>query len=218
MAAWGEDCSLVGWRWGIPKIVSWGKWGVPSPPILSSPAAASPPQPHPVGSHRAGASAYSHTEQEGGGLRGQEGHRMKRTASNMTHGFLIHSSGEAGHHFGENKHVQPRGFPGGPVVRIPPCSAGDTTSLIPGLGRSYLLQGNYACATTSESALCSPWATVAEPTCSNFGSPWTLEPVLHNERSPQWEARLPQLHSTPALRNYKKPACSNKHPAQPKRN
>ena len=121
---------------------SWGNWGVPSPPILSSPAAASPPQPHPVGSHRAGASANSHTEQEGGGLRGQEGHRMKRTASNTTHGFLRHSSGEAGHHSGENKHVQPRGFPGGPVVRIPPCNAGDTTSLIPGQGRSYLQQGN----------------------------------------------------------------------------
>ena len=57
---------------------------------------------------------------------------MKRTASNMTHGFFIHSSGEAGHHCGENKNVQPRGFPGGPVVKILPCNAGDTTSLIPG--------------------------------------------------------------------------------------
>ena len=28
--------------------------------------------------------------------------------------------------------VQPQGFPGGPVVKILPCNAGDTTSLIPG--------------------------------------------------------------------------------------
>ena len=31
-------------------------------------------------------------------------------------------------------------FPGGPVVKNPPCNAGDTGS-ISGLGRSYMLQG-----------------------------------------------------------------------------
>ena len=34
-------------------------------------------------------------------------------------------------------------FPGGPVVKNPPASAGDTGS-IPGLGRSHVPRGNYA--------------------------------------------------------------------------
>ena len=33
------------------------------------------------------------------------------------------------------------GFPGGPVVKNPPCNAGDTGS-IPVPGRSHMLQGN----------------------------------------------------------------------------
>ena len=33
------------------------------------------------------------------------------------------------------------GFPGGPVVKNPPCNAGDTSS-IPGLGRSHMPQSN----------------------------------------------------------------------------
>ena len=36
-----------------------------------------------------------------------------------------------------------QGFPGGPVVRNPHCSAGHTSS-ISGLGRSHMLQGNQA--------------------------------------------------------------------------
>ena len=37
-----------------------------------------------------------------------------------------------------------RNFPGGPVVKNPPASAGATGS-IPDLGRSYMLWSNYAC-------------------------------------------------------------------------
>ena len=35
-------------------------------------------------------------------------------------------------------------FPGGPVVKNPPANARDTGS-IPGLGRSHMLWGNWAC-------------------------------------------------------------------------
>ena len=37
-----------------------------------------------------------------------------------------------------------KGFPGGPVVKNPPCNAGDT-SLIPGPGRSHMPWNNKAC-------------------------------------------------------------------------
>ena len=36
-----------------------------------------------------------------------------------------------------------KGFPGGPVVKNPPCNAGDTSS-IPGLGRSHVTRSNEA--------------------------------------------------------------------------
>ena len=44
-----------------------------------------------------------------------------------------------------------RDFPGGPVVRNLPASAGDM-ALIPGLGRSHMLQGNKACAPQLENS------------------------------------------------------------------
>ena len=72
------------------------------------------------------------------------------------------------------------GFPGGPVVKNPPCNVGDTSS-IPGLGRSHLLWG-----IATELALWSPWATTTEPTCS-YWSLRALEPVLRNRRSPSNE-------------------------------
>ena len=37
--------------------------------------------------------------------------------------------------------ITSKGFPGGPVVKNPPANAGDM-GLIPGPGRSHMLQGN----------------------------------------------------------------------------
>ena len=54
-------------------------------------------------------------------------------------------------------------FPSGPVVKNLPANTGDTGS-IPGPGRSYMLQGNWACA-------------------PQLLSPRTLESVLLNKRS-----------------------------------
>ena len=65
------------------------------------------------------------------------------------------------------------GFPGGPVVKSPPCNVGDT-GLIHGPGRSHMLWGNYW----------SPCATTTEPMCCNYWSPHTTEPkpALPNKR------------------------------------
>ena len=63
-------------------------------------------------------------------------------------------------------------FPGGPVVKNLSANAGDT-GLIPGLGRSHLLQGNKACA-----------PQLLKPEC--------LEPVFCNKRSHHKEK--PALH------------------------
>ena len=52
------------------------------------------------------------------------------------------------------------------------------------------------------------WACALEPTSHNYWAhapqllkPARLEPVLRNERPPQWEARAPQRRAAPARRN-----------------
>ena len=71
-------------------------------------------------------------------------------------------------------------FPGGTTDRNPPASARSVGS-IPGPGKSTYhraikpLYHNY-------------WAHTLEPATHNY---WSLESVLHNEKPPQWEARLP---------------------------
>ena len=70
------------------------------------------------------------------------------------------------------------------------------------------------------------WALVWEdPTCRGATRPvrhnyWAcaLEPVLHNEKPPQWEARTPQWKVAPTRHNKRELARSNEDPAQPKIN
>ena len=66
-------------------------------------------------------------------------------------------------------------FPGGAVVKNPPANAGDTGS-IPGLGRSHMLQSNWARAPQ----LLSLRSRAREP---QLLKPTCLEPVLRNKRS-----------------------------------
>ena len=60
------------------------------------------------------------------------------------------------------------GFPGGAVVKNPPANVGNTGSS-PGLGRSHMLQSNWAHAPQ----LLSLWATTTEPVCHNYWNPHT---------------------------------------------
>ena len=61
--------------------------------------------------------------------------------------------------------MKSKGFPGDPVVKNPPCSAGDAGS-IPGQWRLDMLLGNKTCAPQLLSPMPqSPWATAAEPLC-----------------------------------------------------
>ena len=95
------------------------------------------------------------------------------------------------------------GFPGGPV-KNPPCSAGDTGS-IPGPGRFYMPRGNWAHAPQ----LLSPLQQLLKPTRRML--------MRHNKRShPSEKPTHHNESAAPALRNYRKPAHSNKDPAQPK--
>ena len=66
-------------------------------------------------------------------------------------------------------------FPGGAVVKNPPANAGDTGS-IPGLGRSHMLQSNWARAPQ----LLSLRSRAREP---QLLKPACLEPVLRSKRS-----------------------------------
>ena len=101
-AAWGEDPNQHaltpsgGGGGGNPKGSQLRELG--AFPLLPS----SPPLRHTQQEVWAGARAASHTEQEGGD-QGEGGAETERTASHKTHGFCTHSSGETGHHFGENK-------------------------------------------------------------------------------------------------------------------
>ena len=72
-----------------------------------------------------------------------------------------------------------RGFPDGSVVKNSPANAVDT-GVIPGLGRSPMLQNNYLRTATTDPVLQNP-GTVA-PSCCTYCSPSTLEPVLHKKR------------------------------------
>ena len=79
-------------------------------------------------------------------------------------------------------------FPRGAVVRNPPVKAGDTGSS-PG-------QEDPTCCGATRPVRHNYWARepqLLKPTC--------LEPVLHNERPPQWEARAPQRRAAPARHN-----------------
>ena len=81
-------------------------------------------------------------------------------------------------------------FPDGPVVKNPPCNAGDTGS-IPGPGRSHMPQGN-------EASDCS------------YQRPSALQPRLCNQRS--------HCSEKPGHHHQRNPADSGEDPAQPKIN
>ena len=70
------------------------------------------------------------------------------------------------------------GFPGGPVVRNLLCNASKDTGSIPSPERSHMLRGNWACVPQLMSL-----RAATEPTCHNYWSPCTLEPVLCNKRN-----------------------------------
>ena len=53
------------------------------------------------------------------------------------------------------------------------------------------------CTTAIEPVLWSWRTTTTEPTRHNYWSLCILEPVLHDEKPPQWEAQVPQLESSP---------------------
>ena len=93
------------------------------------------------------------------------------------------------------------GFPGGTMVKNPPANAGDM-GLIPGLGRSHMLQSNWTHAPqllslrsrAHEPQLLSPRATTTEARTPRAHAPQQEKPL-------QWEAHAPQRRVAPAHRN-----------------
>ena len=73
------------------------------------------------------------------------------------------------------------GVPGSSGVKSLPASAGDTGS-IPGPGKSHMLRSSWARAPQ----LLNLSSRAHE---SQLLKPTRLEPVLHDEKPPQWEAR-----------------------------
>ena len=66
---------------------------------------------------------------------------------------------------------------------------------------------------------CALEPATTEPTCCNYWSLHTLEPMLHSKKLPQWETHTRQLESSLHLLHLlqlNKSLCSNKDPAQAK--
>ena len=86
------------------------------------------------------------------------------------------------HHSSQSERTPREGFPGGPRIKNPPANAGDTGS-IPGLGRSHMPQGSYACIAQLLSPRSSTRVTTTETMHRNYTNPRALEPVLCNKTS-----------------------------------
>ena len=107
-------------------------------------------------------------------------------------------------------------FPGGTVDKNLPAYAGDT-GLIPGLGRSHMLQ---IPAADPYGTGFSYWAYALEPESRNC---WAPEPrtCAPQEKPLQWEASAPHLEEYPLLSATWESLCAaaNKYnPMQPKIN
>ena len=85
------------------------------------------------------------------------------------------------------------GFPGGPVVKIPPCHARDT-SLIPSPERFHMPWSNYTCA----SQLLNQHSRAYE---SQLLKPAPRACALQQKNPPQWAAHMLQPRVAPAYRN-----------------
>ena len=88
-----------------------------------------------------------------------------------------------------------------------------------------LVQEDPACRGATKPVHHNYLACALEPASHNYWArvpqllkPAHLEPMLCNERPPQWEAHALQRRVAPAHRNYGKPMRSNEEPMQPKIN
>ena len=186
-AAWGEDPNQhaltpsdgVGWG-GIQKVASWGNWGpsLSSPPLLPSATPSRKSEQEP---------GLPPTQNRREGTRGKEGQRLKGQHPTRHMDSVHTAQGKLATTLVKIKTNSPgASLVGSQWLRF--CLAVQGT---PVKRRVWsLVQEDPTCCqatkpvphTTPESALCSPWATIAEPTGSHSWSPWSLEPVLHNER------------------------------------
>ena len=101
-------------------------------------------------------------------------------------------------------------FPGGTVVKNPPANAGKRVQ--------SLVWEDLTCPRATKPVRHNYWACAPEPASHNYWArmlqlvkPAHLEPMLHNEKPPLWEACAPQWRVAPAHR-------SNEDPTQPKIN
>ena len=108
----------------------------------------------------------------------------------------------------------PESFPGGSVLKNPPANARDASS-IPGPARSQrALEKLSSWATAAQPVLWSLGAATPEPRCCNNWSPSILDPVLGNEKPPQWEAHTLQPERSPGSLQLEKSPHSTEDPAR----
>ena len=86
-----------------------------------------------------------------------------------------------------------------------------------------LVQEDPTCCGATKPVCHNYWACALETTHHNYWArvlqllkPTRLEPVLRNEKPPQWEVCAPQGRVAPARHNSRKLAHSNEDPTQPK--
>ena len=190
----------------MQKVASWGNWGVKRPAFPLFPSS------HPF-SHtqqevlRAGARAASHSEQEGWGRRGKEGQRMKGQHPTWHTDSVRTAQGKLATTLVKIKTNSPgASLVGSQWLRF--CLAVQGTPFKRGVWS--VVQEDPTCCqatkpvphTTPESALCSPWATIAEPTGSPLLKPMKLRTCApQQERPSQWEAPHHNWTVGPTIRN-----------------
>ena len=118
----------------------------------------------------------------------------------------------------------------GPKLMLLPCLQLSrwASLVIQGLRISLPVQGTWVQSLVWEDLTCHEaikpvcrkyWAGLWNARAETAEGLQTLEPVrCQQAKSLQWEACEPQLESSPALSNQRKPVCSNKNPEQPKIN
>ena len=122
------------------------------------------------------------------------GKREEGVGSEFAHMWTLNSDLEKKNHL-KRKCVD---FPGGPVVKNLPASAGSRGS-IPGLGRSH-----------------SHRATKPRSHMTEAHGPWSV--CSPQEQTPQREACALQWRGAPACHSWRRPARSSEDPAWPKLN
>ena len=114
---------------------------------------------------------------------------------------------------GQTTRIQASSVPGGSVVKSPPASAGDTSSL-PGPGRSHMLSSVYA--TTIKPVLYSPEVITTDPHAAATEAHVPSRPYSATRKATATRGPSMATKGEPLLATTREKPCSKEDTVQPK--